>query len=74
MAQRQRSEHAETFSAENGFDLKYTPATNLDQKSQIDAFTSFVDEGVDVILFSATEGAAGRTHSHGPRRPRSRSS
>ena len=47
----------ETFSAENGFDLKYAPATNLDQKSQIDAFTSFVDEGVDVVLLSATEGA-----------------
>jgi len=47
----------ETFSTENGFDLKYAPATNLDQKSQIDAFTSFVDEGVDVILLSATEGA-----------------
>ena len=47
----------ETRSAENGFDLKYAPATNLDQKSQIDAFTSFVDEGVDVILLSATEGA-----------------
>lgn len=47
----------ETFSPENGFDLKYAPATNLDQKSQIDAFTSFVDEGVDVILLSATEGA-----------------
>jgi simple sugar transport system substrate-binding protein len=47
----------DTFTAENGFDLKYAPATNLDQKSQIDAFTSFVDEGVDVILLSATEGA-----------------
>ena len=47
----------ETFTKENGFDLKYAPATNLDQKSQIDAFTSFVDEGVDVILLSATEGA-----------------
>ena len=47
----------ETFTVENGFDLKYAPATNLDQKSQIDAFTSFVDEGVDVILLSATEGA-----------------
>lgn len=47
----------ETFSADNGFDLKYAPAANLDQKSQIDAFTSFVDEGVDVILLSATEGA-----------------
>ncbi|CAN5327730.1 ABC transporter substrate-binding protein [soil metagenome] len=47
----------DTFTTENGFDLKYAPATNLDQKSQIDAFTSFVDEGVDVILLSATEGA-----------------
>ncbi len=46
-----------TFTVENGFELKYAPATNLDQKSQIDAFTSFVDEGVDVILLSATEGA-----------------
>ncbi|AZI57608.1 sugar ABC transporter substrate-binding protein [Nakamurella antarctica] len=45
----------DTFTKEAGFDLKYAPATNLDQKSQIDAFTSFVDEGVDVILFSATE-------------------
>jgi simple sugar transport system substrate-binding protein len=49
----------ETFSAENGFDLKYAPATNLDQKSQIDAFTSFVDEGVDGIMLSAPEGARG---------------
>lgn len=47
----------DTFTPEAGFDLKYAPATNLDQKSQIDAFTSFVDEGVDVILLSATEGA-----------------
>lgn len=47
----------ETFSPENGFDLKYAPATNLDQKSQIDVSTPFVDEGVDVILLSATEGA-----------------
>jgi ABC-type sugar transport system substrate-binding protein len=47
----------ETFTEQNGFELKYAPATNLDQKSQIDAFTSFVDEGVDVILLSATEGA-----------------
>ncbi|GAA1824618.1 ABC transporter substrate-binding protein [Agromyces salentinus] len=45
----------DTFTKEAGFDLKYAPATNLDQKSQIDAFTSFVDEGVDVILLSATE-------------------
>jgi simple sugar transport system substrate-binding protein len=46
-----------TFTKEAGFDLKYAPAANLDQQSQIDAFTSFVDEGVDVILLSATEGA-----------------
>lgn len=45
----------ETFTEDAGFDLKYAPATNLDQKSQIDAFTSFVDAGVDVILLSATE-------------------
>lgn len=47
----------ETFTKDAGFDLKYAPATNLDQKSQIDAFTSFVDEGVDAILLSATEGS-----------------
>lgn len=45
----------DTFTKEAGYDLKYAPATNLDQKSQIDAFTSFVDAGVDVILLSATE-------------------
>lgn len=45
----------DTFTAEAGFDLSYAPATNLDQQSQIDAFTSFVDEEVDVILLSATE-------------------
>lgn len=47
----------DTFTEEAGFDLRYAPATNLDQKSQIDSFTSFVDEGVDVILLSATEGS-----------------
>lgn len=47
----------ETFTEEAGFELKYAPAANLDQKSQIDSFTSFVDEGVDVILLSATEGS-----------------
>ncbi len=45
----------DTFTEEAGYELKYAPATNLDQKSQIDAFTSFVDEEVDVILLSATE-------------------
>ncbi|QXT62123.1 ABC transporter substrate-binding protein [Tessaracoccus palaemonis] len=47
----------DTFTQDAGFDLKYAPAAKLDQKSQIDAFTSFVDEGVDVILLSATEGS-----------------
>lgn len=45
----------DTFTKEAGYDLSYAPAANLDQKSQIDNFTSFVDEGVDVILLSATE-------------------
>ncbi|SMQ75481.1 ABC transporter substrate-binding protein [Agreia sp. VKM Ac-1783] len=45
----------DSFSKENGFDLKYAPATNGDQNSQITAFTSFIDEGVDAILLSATE-------------------
>src|SRR5690554_1184815 len=39
----------DTFTKDAGYDLKYAPAANLDQKSQIDAFTSFVDEEVDVI-------------------------
>ena len=47
----------ETFTEDAGYDLKYAPATNGDQKSQIDSFTSFVDEGVDIILLSATEGS-----------------
>jgi simple sugar transport system substrate-binding protein len=47
----------DTFTKEAGFDLKYAPAAKLDQKSQIDAFTSFVDEEVDIILLSATEGS-----------------
>ena len=45
----------DAFSTENGFTLKYAPATNGDQNSQITAFTSFIDEGVDAILLSATE-------------------
>ena len=46
-----------TFVPANGYDLKYAPpATSGDQKSQIDAFTAFVDEGVTAILLSATEG------------------
>lgn len=47
----------DTFSEDEGFDLKFAPAADMDQKSQIDAFTSFVDEGVDLILLSATEGS-----------------
>ena len=47
----------DTFTEDAGYTLKYAPATNLDQKSQIDAFTSFIDEGVDLILLSATEGS-----------------
>ena len=45
----------DSFSKENGFELKYAPATNGDQNSQITAFTSFIDEDVDAILLSATE-------------------
>lgn len=41
--------------SEAGIDLKYAPSTNGDQNSQITAFTSFVDEGVDAIVLSATE-------------------
>jgi ABC-type sugar transport system substrate-binding protein len=45
----------DSFSKENGFELKYAPASNGDQNSQITAFTSFIDEEVDAILLSATE-------------------
>ena len=47
----------DTFTEDAGFTLKFAPAANLDQKSQIDAFSSFIDEGVDLILLSATEGS-----------------
>ena len=30
----------DTFTEDAGFELKYAPAANLDQKSQIDSFTS----------------------------------
>ena len=49
----------DTFTEEAGYELKYAPATNLDQKSQIDAFTSFVDAGGAVIRLSATEASRG---------------
>lgn len=45
----------EAFSADAGFNLKYSPASDGSQNSQITAFTSFIDEEVDVILLSATE-------------------
>ncbi|WP_395638648.1 substrate-binding domain-containing protein [Pseudolysinimonas sp.] len=46
----------DAFSEEAGFDLKYAPAANpTDQKSQIDAFATFVNDEVDVILLTATE-------------------
>src|SRR5690625_1594030 len=34
----------ETFTEDEGFDLKFAPAVDLDQKSQIDAFTSRSEE------------------------------
>lgn len=43
-----------SFTKDAGFDLKYGPSSNLSQQSQIDAFNTFVDEGVDAILLSAT--------------------
>ncbi len=45
----------DTFTKAAGYDLTYSPAVDLDQQSQIDSFNSFVDQGVDVILLSATE-------------------
>lgn len=44
-----------SFTKEAGFDLKYAPSTNLDQNSQVSAFTTFVDDGVDVILLAPAE-------------------
>ncbi|MHC2999618.1 sugar ABC transporter substrate-binding protein [Microbacterium sp. HJ5] len=46
----------DAFSTEAGFDLKYAPASSpTDQKSQIDAFATFVNDEVDAILLTATE-------------------
>ena len=46
----------DAFTEEAGFDLKYAPAASpTDQKSQIDAFATFVNDEVDVILLTATE-------------------
>lgn len=57
LASSQRNQHPRVIHGGSRLQLEVRPATNLDQKSQIDAFTSFVDEGVDVILLSATEGS-----------------
>lgn len=46
----------DAFTQEAGFDLKYAPAASpTDQKSQLDAFATFVNDEVDVILLTATE-------------------
>ena len=46
----------DAFSEDAGFDLKYAPAASpTDQKSQLDAFSTFVNDEVDVILLTATE-------------------
>lgn len=46
----------DAFTEEAGFDLKYAPAASpSDQKSQLDAFATFVNDEVDVILLTATE-------------------
>jgi len=46
----------DAFTKDAGFDLKYAPAASpTDQKSQLDAFSTFVNDEVDVILLTATE-------------------
>lgn len=46
----------DAFTAGAGFELRYAPAASpSDQASQLDAFATFVDDGVDVILLTATE-------------------
>ncbi len=46
----------DAFTKDAGFDLKYAPAASpSDQKSQLDAFSTFVNDEVDVILLTATE-------------------
>ena len=46
----------DAFTTDAGFDLKYAPASSpSDQKSQLDAFATFVNDEVDVILLTATE-------------------
>lgn len=41
--------------ADAGIELKYAPTQNNDQQKQLQSFASFVDEGVDGIVLSATE-------------------
>ena len=46
----------DVFSGSAGFELTYAPAASpSDQQSQLDAFATFVNEKVDVILLTATE-------------------
>jgi len=46
----------DAFTEDAGFDLKYAPAASpTDQKSQLDAFATFVNDEVDAILLTATE-------------------
>lgn len=46
----------DAFTKDAGYELKYAPASSpSDQKSQLDAFTTFVNDEVDVILLTATE-------------------
>lgn len=46
----------DAFTEDAGFELKYAPAASpSDQKSQLDAFSTFVNDEVDVILLTATE-------------------
>ena len=46
----------DAFTEEAGYELKYAPAASpSDQKSQLDAFSTFVNDEVDVILLTATE-------------------
>ncbi len=46
---------------EAGAEVKYAGTADNDQANQLQAFSSFVDEGVDVILLSATEATGWET-------------
>lgn len=46
----------DAFGADDSFELNYAPASSpTDQNSQINAFNTFVNDEVDVILLTATE-------------------